>query len=159
MPTPEQSSLASSSRAAAKQKVLACVLCQRRKVKCERKFPCANCVRAGAQCVPATAPTERRRRFPSGNYWTASAATRAFSARKTSNASLYMHQPTGMHPLTMAEARGHLMMRIPKSWLSATVDQQRRGWPSNRRRHTIPSNKKKYTKLSKVFPQNLHISL
>ncbi|RYP24670.1 hypothetical protein DL765_000397 [Monosporascus sp. GIB2] len=45
------------------QRVLACVLCQERKIKCDRKFPCANCVRACAQCVQATlAP--RRRRFP-----------------------------------------------------------------------------------------------
>ncbi|KAK4154910.1 C6 zinc finger domain protein [Chaetomidium leptoderma] len=49
------------------QRVLACLLCQQRKVKCDRKFPCANCVRIGAQvqCVPATlAPRQRRRRFP-----------------------------------------------------------------------------------------------
>jgi hypothetical protein len=73
MSTPEQSSpaifsplAAASSRAAAKpQRVLACVLCQQRKVKCDRKFPCANCVRACAQCVPATlARRQRRRRFP-----------------------------------------------------------------------------------------------
>ncbi|KAF2815350.1 uncharacterized protein BDZ99DRAFT_378049 [Mytilinidion resinicola] len=55
-----------SPRASAKsQRVLACVLCQQRKVKCNRKFPCTNCERAGAQCVPATlAPRHRRRRFP-----------------------------------------------------------------------------------------------
>ncbi|KAL2137145.1 hypothetical protein VTI74DRAFT_8777 [Chaetomium olivicolor] len=47
------------------QRVLACVLCQQRKVKCNRKFPCENCLRAGAQCVPATlVPRQRRRRFP-----------------------------------------------------------------------------------------------
>lgn len=47
------------------QRVLACVLCQQRKVKCDRKFPCQNCVRAGAECVPtALAPRQRRRRFP-----------------------------------------------------------------------------------------------
>ncbi|EED17691.1 C6 transcription factor, putative [Talaromyces stipitatus ATCC 10500] len=47
------------------QRVLACVLCQQRKVKCDRKFPCANCVKSQAQCVPATlAPRRRRRRFP-----------------------------------------------------------------------------------------------
>ena len=46
-------------------RVLACVLCQERKVKCERKFPCKNCIRSGAQCVPATlAQRRRRRRFP-----------------------------------------------------------------------------------------------
>ncbi|KAI0203723.1 fungal-specific transcription factor domain-containing protein [Astrocystis sublimbata] len=28
-----------------------CVLCRQRKVKCDRRQPCANCVRAGANCV------------------------------------------------------------------------------------------------------------
>ncbi|KAF7554451.1 hypothetical protein G7Z17_g2915 [Cylindrodendrum hubeiense] len=47
------------------KRVLACVLCHQRKVKCERKFPCSNCVRSGAQCVPTTViPRQRRRRFP-----------------------------------------------------------------------------------------------
>ncbi|KAF3016159.1 hypothetical protein E8E14_009176 [Neopestalotiopsis sp. 37M] len=47
------------------QRVLACVLCQQRKVKCDRRFPCANCNKAGAQCVPAVAVgPRRRRRFP-----------------------------------------------------------------------------------------------
>jgi hypothetical protein len=47
------------------RRVLACVLCQQRKVKCERKFPCKSCIKARVQCVPATlAPRRRRRRFP-----------------------------------------------------------------------------------------------
>ncbi|KAH6839525.1 fungal-specific transcription factor domain-containing protein [Chaetomium sp. MPI-CAGE-AT-0009] len=47
------------------QRVLACQLCQQRKVKCDRKFPCANCTRAGTTCVPAAlVPRQRRRRFP-----------------------------------------------------------------------------------------------
>lgn len=47
------------------QRVLACVLCQQRKVKCNREFPCANCIKSRAQCVPATlAQRRRRRRFP-----------------------------------------------------------------------------------------------
>ncbi|KAF2501908.1 hypothetical protein BU16DRAFT_522789 [Lophium mytilinum] len=59
------SNLTSSRVAAKSQRVLACVLCQQRKVKCNRKFPCTNCEKAGAQCVPATlAPRHRRRRFP-----------------------------------------------------------------------------------------------
>jgi len=46
--------------------VLACVLCQQRKVKCDRKFPCENCIRSHAQCVPAATLVlrQRRRRFP-----------------------------------------------------------------------------------------------
>lgn len=47
------------------QRILACVLCQQRKVKCDRKFPCVHCVRAGVDCVPAALlPRQRRRRFP-----------------------------------------------------------------------------------------------
>lgn len=47
-------------------RVLACLLCQQRKVKCDRKFPCANCTRSHAHCVPAATQTlrQRRRRFP-----------------------------------------------------------------------------------------------
>lgn len=46
-------------------RVLACVLCQQRKVKCDRQFPCAHCVKARVQCVPATLqPRRRRRRYP-----------------------------------------------------------------------------------------------
>ncbi|SPO03296.1 related to C6 transcription factor [Cephalotrichum gorgonifer] len=48
-----------------RQRVLACIACQQRKVKCDRKFPCANCVRSRVQCVPATlVPRTRKRRFP-----------------------------------------------------------------------------------------------
>ncbi len=47
------------------QRVLACLLCQQRKVKCDRKFPCATCTMSRAQCVPATQVSRRRkRRFP-----------------------------------------------------------------------------------------------
>ncbi|KAF8847265.1 hypothetical protein BDZ45DRAFT_637229 [Acephala macrosclerotiorum] len=47
-------------------RVLACVRCQQRKVKCDRTSPCKNCVIANAQCVPATkTPSrQRKRRFP-----------------------------------------------------------------------------------------------
>lgn len=58
VPTPDQSATAKP------QRVLACVLCKQRKIKCDRKSPCANCVRAGAQCVAATLARQRRRRFP-----------------------------------------------------------------------------------------------
>ncbi|RHZ45563.1 uncharacterized protein CDV56_104368 [Aspergillus thermomutatus] len=64
MSTPEQSSPRSPLRAATRPtRVLACVLCQQRKVRCDRGFPCGNCKRAQAQCVPAT-QVRRRRRFP-----------------------------------------------------------------------------------------------
>lgn len=47
------------------QRVLACILCQQRKIKCNRKFPCENCIKSRAQCVPATQVSrQRRRRFP-----------------------------------------------------------------------------------------------
>ncbi|KAL4936793.1 hypothetical protein BDV06DRAFT_85431 [Aspergillus oleicola] len=45
-------------------RVLSCVLCQQRKIRCDRSFPCANCVKAKAQCVPAgLLPRKRKRRF------------------------------------------------------------------------------------------------
>lgn len=54
-----------SSQSRKPQRVLACVLCQQRKIKCNRKFPCANCIRSKASCVPATLnPRRRKRRFP-----------------------------------------------------------------------------------------------
>ena len=47
------------------KRILSCIQCQQRKVKCDRKTPCVNCVRYGTQCVAAT-PTARRKRnrFP-----------------------------------------------------------------------------------------------
>lgn len=47
------------------QRILSCVLCQERKIKCDRSTPCSQCVKANVQCVPASlAPRQRRRRFP-----------------------------------------------------------------------------------------------
>lgn len=47
------------------QRVLSCVLCQERKIKCDRNSPCNQCAKAKVQCVPASlAPRQRRRRFP-----------------------------------------------------------------------------------------------
>jgi hypothetical protein len=48
------------------QRVLACVRCQQRKVKCDRRFPCQHCTASRVPCVPATLTTrgQRRRRFP-----------------------------------------------------------------------------------------------
>lgn len=47
------------------QRVLACVLCSQRKVKCDRRLPCSNCVKFRAECVPATiTKRQRRRRLP-----------------------------------------------------------------------------------------------
>lgn len=40
----------------------ACVRCQQRKVRCDHKSPCGNCVASETQCVTATL-TPRRRRF------------------------------------------------------------------------------------------------
>lgn len=46
------------------QRVLACINCQQRKVKCDRRFPCANCLRLKTTCVPASQTRPRKRRFP-----------------------------------------------------------------------------------------------
>ncbi|KFA54251.1 hypothetical protein S40293_07804 [Stachybotrys chartarum IBT 40293] len=45
-------------------RVLACVQCQQRKIKCNRKFPCYNCKQHEVQCVPAIQARRRKRRFP-----------------------------------------------------------------------------------------------
>ncbi|KAH6060493.1 hypothetical protein HBI67_136720 [Parastagonospora nodorum] len=69
IPTPDESPRDKASptqpqRSTRTPRVLACVLCQSRKVKCDRKFPCANCAKAGVQCVSApNAPRPRRKRF------------------------------------------------------------------------------------------------
>ncbi|KAK4065045.1 transcriptional regulator family: Fungal Specific TF [Trichoderma aggressivum f. europaeum] len=47
------------------QRILACVLCHQRKIKCNRKFPCNNCTKTQARCEPAMlAPRRRRRKIP-----------------------------------------------------------------------------------------------
>ncbi|KAG9234141.1 fungal-specific transcription factor domain-containing protein [Amylocarpus encephaloides] len=43
-----------------------CVLCQSRKVKCDRNNPCANCTKARVECVSTSIlpPKRRKKRFP-----------------------------------------------------------------------------------------------
>ncbi|KAI1169572.1 fungal-specific transcription factor domain-containing protein [Nemania sp. FL0916] len=43
-----------------------CVLCQQRKVRCDKKKPCSNCVRANVDCrvVPPQPPRRRKKRIP-----------------------------------------------------------------------------------------------
>lgn len=48
----------------APSRVLACVQCQQRKVRCNRQFPCANCIKQQTNCVPATPTQTRRKRLP-----------------------------------------------------------------------------------------------
>jgi len=67
LPTPDEGADSPHTRTNAPkmQRVLACVLCQQRKIRCDRKSPCANCIKSGAHCVSASlAPRQRRRRFP-----------------------------------------------------------------------------------------------
>ncbi|KAL3473827.1 hypothetical protein BJX99DRAFT_189353 [Aspergillus californicus] len=53
-----------SSQKSRSSRVLSCVLCQHRKIKCDRTFPCKNCTRSQADCVPAgLTPRRRKRRF------------------------------------------------------------------------------------------------
>jgi hypothetical protein len=56
IPPPAQESVAKNSR------VPSCVLCQTRKVRCDRKEPCTGCVKAGVSCVPSVPVSVRRRR-------------------------------------------------------------------------------------------------
>lgn len=40
-----------------------CILCQQRKVRCDRQKPkCSNCIKARAECIPSTPAAPRRRR-------------------------------------------------------------------------------------------------
>ncbi|KAI0193807.1 fungal-specific transcription factor domain-containing protein [Astrocystis sublimbata] len=43
-----------------------CVLCQQRKVRCDKRKPCSNCVKAGVECrvVPPQPPRRRKKRVP-----------------------------------------------------------------------------------------------
>jgi len=43
-----------------------CVECQKRKVRCDKKKPCSNCVKAGKDCrvVPPQPPRRRKKRIP-----------------------------------------------------------------------------------------------
>ncbi|KAI1757545.1 fungal-specific transcription factor domain-containing protein [Xylaria castorea] len=44
-------------------KILACVHCQYRKIKCDRQQPCSNCIKAKISCKPSIpAPPHKRRR-------------------------------------------------------------------------------------------------
>ncbi|KAK3685118.1 fungal-specific transcription factor domain-containing protein [Podospora appendiculata] len=45
-------------------RILACVLCQHRKIRCDRTFPCANCTKANVRCTPSTPAPARKRRRP-----------------------------------------------------------------------------------------------
>jgi hypothetical protein len=39
-----------------------CILCQQRKVKCDRAKPCSNCIKARVECIPSAPTIPRRRR-------------------------------------------------------------------------------------------------
>ena len=39
-----------------------CLLCQQRKVKCDRQKPCSNCLKARTECIVSTPAQPRRRR-------------------------------------------------------------------------------------------------
>lgn len=39
-----------------------CVLCQQRKVKCDKQRPCSNCIKARAACVPSAPAVPRRKK-------------------------------------------------------------------------------------------------
>ncbi|KAK4122144.1 hypothetical protein N657DRAFT_492261 [Parathielavia appendiculata] len=45
-------------------RILACILCQGRKIKCDRNFPCANCIKSKVKCIPSTPAPARKRRRP-----------------------------------------------------------------------------------------------
>ncbi|KFY41618.1 hypothetical protein V494_02888 [Pseudogymnoascus sp. VKM F-4513 (FW-928)] len=43
-------------------KVFSCIICAQRKVKCDRKQPCSNCIKSGVICTPGAPPKPRSRR-------------------------------------------------------------------------------------------------
>jgi hypothetical protein len=45
-------------------RVLSCVLCQKRKIKCDRTIPCANCIKANVTCTPSKPAPPRHRSRP-----------------------------------------------------------------------------------------------
>ncbi|KAJ3543088.1 hypothetical protein NM208_g3751 [Fusarium decemcellulare] len=44
-------------------KALACAQCRRRKIKCDHKTPCSNCLKIDVACVPYKSPSTRKRRL------------------------------------------------------------------------------------------------
>ncbi|KAL5612883.1 hypothetical protein BROUX41_004039 [Berkeleyomyces rouxiae] len=65
-PTPIASTATAPGAATATKapRILACVLCQHRKIKCDRNMPCSNCIKANAACTPSTPAPARKRRRP-----------------------------------------------------------------------------------------------
>ncbi|KAI5460870.1 fungal-specific transcription factor domain-containing protein [Mariannaea sp. PMI_226] len=64
--------------AAASLKIWSCVICRRRKVKCDRIDPCSNCAKAGIEChYPVTGRIPRRSREASTSAWSTPAQKQA----------------------------------------------------------------------------------
>ncbi|CAK3911831.1 C6 zinc finger domain [Lecanosticta acicola] len=69
MASPESYSTASATQqqtSPKQQRILSCLQCQQRKIRCSRRFPCTNCEKIGkaSECTPAALhPRQRRRRF------------------------------------------------------------------------------------------------
>ncbi|KAK3402599.1 fungal-specific transcription factor domain-containing protein [Sordaria brevicollis] len=61
---PQQQQQQQQLRYAKSPRILACQLCQGRKIKCNRVFPCDNCKRSGVVCVPSKPAPLRKRRPP-----------------------------------------------------------------------------------------------
>lgn len=89
-------------------RILACVLCQHRKIKCDRNFPCANCVKVGRRkgargsrafqsCPTQTRPDPDLNQLNPANQLLASEANRlaAHSHRQMSHALPALRLPRG----------------------------------------------------------------
>ena len=66
---------------------LSCELCRERKVKCDKRDPCSNCVASGVVCLPI-----HRQRLPRGRHtnrvrWTAESSTTNATAAAASSRS------------------------------------------------------------------------
>ncbi|TVY83010.1 Aurofusarin cluster transcription factor aurR2 [Lachnellula suecica] len=62
-----------------------CVLCQQRKVKCDRQKPCSNCVKTRVECVASTPSLPRRKRRKVGGIDDAARLRKATHLLKTHN--------------------------------------------------------------------------
>ncbi|KAK0620079.1 fungal-specific transcription factor domain-containing protein [Immersiella caudata] len=91
-------------------RVLACALCQQRKVKCDRQIPCATCTKAGvgASCVPSTPAPVRRRRRPAQDL-------RRRLARCEELLLQHANQPPESPPLPSQQFEGQLLEAQPET--------------------------------------------
>lgn len=84
-------------------KPYSCVICHKRKVRCDRKEPCSNCAKADAECIYRPPPPPRRRkreRDASIDASITASSERAKSRRRMSGGSTGEGDAVGSLPTT-----------------------------------------------------------